>query len=1081
MRLSKLQLENFKAIVSAELELGPGLNVLYGPNDLGKSTLGVALRAALLLPSTSSAASEFVPWQEQVAPVVTLTFLTDAARHWRVVKRFTENDATLAFSKDGREFSVDAHERQVDERLRKLLGWGVPPPGGRAGARGMPESFIANALLAGQTDVDAILGASLEKDLDPSGKLKLTAALSALAQDPLVRHVLDRAQKEHELHFTATGRKRGGQSAPLALASEQVKKLTDELVAQQQALSQSSALEEEAGRLNSAWLAAQQHAEQAEQQLKRAQAGLSRATEKRLAEQKLAVEKQALAQLDALEGRVLALGVEVDSCAAQVKERSALLKPAQAAVKQANQVLKDAEAAHTKALSADGEAARTVARAALTEEQARHSMARAELTSRLEKAKAQAKANETLTSLTETQRKLTAQLAPARARHTEAESEAAMASALMNYGHWRLASEAASSAQKWRAEAKKLRAEALEKTSEAMRVQEGAKQLEDEVTARRAELPDERARTNLARLRRELELAEAALGGGVTVVVKPRAPILFRSTADENEPEAEKKISRELSIEADRRVLLGIGDLVELEVLAGAADKRKDAEHLKKKWKSEGLPVLERANVRTLSELDEVFAQLGEQLERAKAIRQTGAKAESEAASLRERAAMLDEKAAGAPSVEQLEERKLAVGSYPLERLAPVFDAMGASWESQARPLHEKKSAALAEAAAVLKKLEGELELTEHRLTDAREKLPGTPEDVTKLERALAELDQALAKVQEKLEQLEQEGTGQRKLSAAKVEEAKQKLAESEAALAAVTEALEAARAAESERKGQRDGAAAQLEEAKREEVLARVKAAEAALAKFQDVEVLTAEQLEQLEREVDRLRGAAEQAGRDFANAEGALSKVGGPQAREQVRQLEEAVLVARARERSIEVDAAGWRLLMEAVREAEKEDSSSLGSALAVPVTQRFAELTGGRYPTVKFGPTLAAAGVELPGIQSSPSAVLEALSVGTKDHLATLVRLAIALQLKSAIVLDDHLVHSDPARLGWFRDALQHAAKQTQVVVLTCRPLDYVTADALPKSGAMRDVEGTRVIDLAKVINRRGAPSPSGRGSG
>jgi uncharacterized protein YhaN len=159
-----------------------------------------------------------------------------------------------------------------------------------------------------------------------------------------------------------------------------------------------------------------------------------------------------------------------------------------------------------------------------------------------------------------------------------------------------------------------------------------------------------------------------------------------------------------------------------------------------------------------------------------------------------------------------------------------------------------------------------------------------------------------------------------------------------------------------------------------------------------------------------------------------------------------------------------------MEAVREAEKEDSSSLGNALAVPVTQRFSELTGGRYPEVKFTPTLTAAGVELPGVQSSPSAVLEALSVGTKDHLATLVRLAIALQLKSTIVLDDHLVHSDPKRLGWFREALQHAAKETQVVVLTCRPLDYVTADALPTRAAMRDLEGTRIIDLSKVIQRR-----------
>jgi len=39
----------------------------------------------------------------------------------------------------------------------------------------------------------------------------------------------------------------------------------------------------------------------------------------------------------------------------------------------------------------------------------------------------------------------------------------------------------------------------------------------------------------------------------------------------------------------------------------------------------------------------------------------------------------------------------------------------------------------------------------------------------------------------------------------------------------------------------------------------------------------------------------------------------------------------------------------------------------------------------------------------------------------QLATLIRLTVAEQLKSAIILDDHLVHTDPKRLAWFRDVL------------------------------------------------------------
>lgn len=69
------------------------------------------------------------------------------------------------------------------------------------------------------------------------------------------------------------------------------------------------------------------------------------------------------------------------------------------------------------------------------------------------------------------------------------------------------------------------------------------------------------------------------------------------------------------------------------------------------------------------------------------------------------------------------------------------------------------------------------------------------------------------------------------------------------------------------------------------------------------------------------------------------------------------------------------------------------------------------------------------------------MAALSVGTRDPLAALIRLTIAGHLRSAVVLDDHLVHSDLARLQWFREALQKTAVNAQVIVLTCRAEDYV----------------------------------------
>src|SRR5688572_30964857 len=86
MRLRRLLVEDFGCVRTATVEFAPGLNVLYGPNDLGKSSLIQAVRAALLLPHTSSAHEPFVPWQGDRVPHVELEFVLD--RIWRVQKTF---------------------------------------------------------------------------------------------------------------------------------------------------------------------------------------------------------------------------------------------------------------------------------------------------------------------------------------------------------------------------------------------------------------------------------------------------------------------------------------------------------------------------------------------------------------------------------------------------------------------------------------------------------------------------------------------------------------------------------------------------------------------------------------------------------------------------------------------------------------------------------------------------------------------------------------------------------------------------------------------------------------------------------
>ena len=125
MRFTRLAVEAFQGIRRAEVEFGPGLNVLYGPNDLGKSTLATALRAALLVTPGSKESEIYAPWYADATPSVSLAFADDSEHYWKVNKRFGAAGATttaeLLHSKDNVSFSLDCKAREVEERLRALL------------------------------------------------------------------------------------------------------------------------------------------------------------------------------------------------------------------------------------------------------------------------------------------------------------------------------------------------------------------------------------------------------------------------------------------------------------------------------------------------------------------------------------------------------------------------------------------------------------------------------------------------------------------------------------------------------------------------------------------------------------------------------------------------------------------------------------------------------------------------------------------------------------------------------------------------------------------------------------------------
>src|SRR3954468_17199027 len=132
MRFVRIDIEGFQGIERAEVHFGPGLNILFGPNDLGKSTLARAIRAALLVPPTSAEARHFVPWHKDEAARVRLVLQDDKDLFWRISKSFGDGPKTgaeIGASKDGVQFDLEAKGREVEDCLRsKILRWGIPSP-----------------------------------------------------------------------------------------------------------------------------------------------------------------------------------------------------------------------------------------------------------------------------------------------------------------------------------------------------------------------------------------------------------------------------------------------------------------------------------------------------------------------------------------------------------------------------------------------------------------------------------------------------------------------------------------------------------------------------------------------------------------------------------------------------------------------------------------------------------------------------------------------------------------------------------------------------------------------------------------
>ena len=201
MKLRSLAVNQFKKFTTPiRLEgIEDGLNVVVGPNEMGKSTLLDALRA-VLFEKYSSKAQPIVALQNdrnQAAPVVEVAFELDDGLY-RITKRFIKKPYARLSCPDGRSLEGDAAE----DTLRDLLDFDEPGKTGAKpetlgmwnvlwvqqgqsfGALDLPESARSSLHNALESEVGTVLGGRRGRALPQAIEKQLSELITGTTNRP---------------------------------------------------------------------------------------------------------------------------------------------------------------------------------------------------------------------------------------------------------------------------------------------------------------------------------------------------------------------------------------------------------------------------------------------------------------------------------------------------------------------------------------------------------------------------------------------------------------------------------------------------------------------------------------------------------------------------------------------------------------------------------------------------------------------------------------------------------------------------------------------------------------------------------
>ncbi len=1077
MRLHRLKVNNFGGITNADIAFGPGLNVLFGPNDLGKSTIADAIRLALLLPHASTTCEPYVPWAGGGDPVVELTFATEEQRIWRVRKRFGKSGSSvLEESRDGNDFDEVDRGRAVDAKLREVVRWGIPEPGGSGGGRGLPSSFLSTALLSTQADVSAVLTTSLEADIGGGGRDRIAAALQAIAQDPLFLLLLRKTQERWDEAYTEKGNKSRAKGSVFAGASERVNQARDEKESLQKVVDESEVVEQGLRKLIAERSGREEVETGAAERLHMLETLAAQAEACKQAADQARVALEAVDRIKQLADDVVASERSLATLTASTERLEAGRDLARAAVAVAAETLKSSEAEARSATLA-AEMTDTVARQQL---ELRKAVADRAATAAQQALGSAIETQKLVDAATAAERELTQlgeQATDAREEAAKRAEMLAVAQAALDHCEELDRGLAIQLADRHLANCE---TEVAKKTALAADLVRLSVERDSLLTRRkRLVVPVAAFLPPLRKLEKDLAGARASLGVGLVATVTPRqARLELRLGRDGIVPISEV-ITQSLDAEAESELFIGIADVATIQVRGGKPDAREYVRSLEDRWTLEAAPHLTAAGVQDLVGLEEKIeeardleTQLAslnreinnlqvqtealaetEVLLREAALRASGVR-EGLAEGMFESLASELQRMGGDPGVTLRSRRQRASGEVEAARKASA-DAATAQMLTleRERALRERRDKEKAASDVALSRFPEGLSVA---AANAQAALVATKAELLTVTKDLASVHSAQDERARRLDESVRSAREAEVKSRAAVDAAERAHTD-----ALTTQALEGGRLAElRKRLASEDlvaaettahsalAASAALPVPERSLVLGELEAARAALATVR-------EDITNIDREIQRSQGALEQ--------------VGGAVARERLYAAVEAFDQAERHERELEADYEAWKLLLETMKEADAAQASNLGQVLAPAITKQFGMLTALRYQGVQLTAQLGTEGVLVEGNLRS----YERISVGTREQLSTLYRLCLGEYLRTAVVLDDQLVQSDEPRMDWFRSLLARNARTFQIVVFTCRPGDYLSTSSMPTGETVyvdSDDGFIRAFDMGRAVQRR-----------